>query len=49
MSRGGLSTNEKKEKNTLNDNDLDWNPPTMSEFRDTPITNNHDGTSSPIQ
>ena len=24
-------------------NALDWNPPTMSEVRDTPITNNHGG------
>ena len=26
---------------------LDRNPPTMSEGRDTPITNNHGGTNSP--
>ena len=40
MSRGGLSAgNEKKEKIPSNDNALDWNPPTMSEFRDVPITN----------
>ena len=33
MSRGGLSAgNEKKEKIASNDNALDWNPPTMSEF-----------------
>ena len=50
MSRGGLSPgNEKKEKIASNDNALDWNPPTMSEFRDAPITNNHGGTNSPIQ
>ena len=47
MSRGGLSAgNEKKEKIPSNDNALDWNPPTMSEFRDVPITNTHGGTNS---
>ena len=47
MSRGGLSAgNEKKEKLPSNDNALDWNPPTMSEFRDVPITNTHGGTNS---
>ena len=47
MSRGGLSSgNEKKEKIASNDNALDWNPPTMSEFRDVPITNTHGGTNS---
>ena len=45
MSRDGLSAgNEKKEKLPSNDNALDWNPPTMSEFRDVPIT--HGGTNS---
>ena len=49
MSRGGLSAgNEKKEKIPSNDNALDWNPPTMSEFRDVPITNTHGGTNSPF-
>ena len=30
-------------------NALDQNPPTMSEVRDTPITNNLGGTNSPTQ
>ena len=30
-------------------NTLDRNPPTMSEVRDAPITNNHGGTNSPTQ
>ena len=47
MSSGGLSAgNEKKEKVGLNDNALDWNPPTMSEFRGAPITNTHGGKNS---
>ena len=30
-------------------NTLDRKPPTMSEVRDAPITNNHGGTNSPTQ
>ena len=28
---------------------LDQNPPTMSDFRDTPITSSHGGTDSPTR
>ena len=45
-----LGTTEGSVSSSDNTNNaLDWNPPTMSEVRDTPVTNNHGGTNSLTQ
>ena len=38
-----------EEGSDITNNALDWNTPTMSKVRDTPVTNNHGSTNSPTQ